>query len=182
MFDFFIGVGVGLIYKFGGVYVFVKVFGSRIKISRGVLVFGWFMGVLVFFDDYINIIIVGNIMRLIIDRMRVFREMLVYIDDLIVVLVVGFVLILMWIGYELVMIGKGFDGVGIIYNFYDVWFLSFLFRFYLILVIILVFIVVYIYRYYGLMFYVEYCVRIMGKVFCDGVKLFMIIEIDFGVL
>lgn len=63
VFDFLIGAGVGLIYKSGGVHALAKVLGSRIKTSRGgASVLGWLMGVLVFFDDYTNTIIVGNTM------------------------------------------------------------------------------------------------------------------------
>lgn len=121
------------------------------------------MGVLVFFDDYTNTIIVGNTMRPITDRTRVSREMLAYIDDSTAAPVAGLALISTWIGYELAMIGKGFDGVGITYNSYDAWLSSLPFRFYSILAIILVFIVAYTHRHYGPMLHAEYRARTTGR-------------------
>lgn len=180
VFDFLIGAGVGLIYKSGGVHALAKVLGSRIKTSRGASVLGWLMGVLVFFDDYTNTIIVGNTMRPITDRTRVSREMLAYIDDSTAAPVAGLALISTWIGYELAMIGKGFDGVGITYNSYDAWLSSLPFRFYSILAIILVFIVAYTHRHYGPMLHAEYRARTTGKVLRDGAKPLMTTETDLG--
>jgi len=180
IFDFLIGAGVGLVYKSGGVHALANALSKRVKTSRGASVLGWLMGVLVFFDDYTNTIIVGNTMRPITDRTRVSREMLAYIDDSTAAPVAGLALISTWIGYELAMIGKGFDGAKVAYNSYDAWLSSVPFRFYSILAIILVFIVAYTHRHYGPMLKAEMRARTEGKVLRDGAKPLMTTETDLG--
>ncbi|NJE29979.1 Na+/H+ antiporter NhaC family protein [Thermococcus sp. 18S1] len=180
IFDFLIGAGVGLIYKSGGVHALARALSKRVKTSRGASVLGWLMGVLVFFDDYTNTIIVGNTMRPITDRTRVSREMLAYIDDSTAAPVAGLALISTWIGYELAMIGSGFENFGITYNSYDAWLSSVPFRFYSILAIILVLIVAYTHRHYGTMLKAEMRARTEGKVLRDGAKPLMTTEVDLG--
>ncbi|ASJ08036.1 sodium:proton antiporter [Thermococcus siculi] len=180
IFDFLIGAGVGLVYKSGGVHALANALSKRVKTSRGASVLGWLMGVLVFFDDYTNTIIVGNTMRPITDKTRVSREMLAYIDDSTAAPVAGLALISTWIGYELAMIGSGFENFGITYNSYDAWLSSLPFRFYSILAIILVFIVAYTHRHYGAMLKAEMRARTEGKVLRDGAKPLMTTETDLG--
>ncbi len=64
LFDFLIGgAGVGLIYKSGSAHAIGRALASRVRTSRGgASVMGWLLGVLIFFDDYTNTIIVGNTM------------------------------------------------------------------------------------------------------------------------
>ncbi|RLF88545.1 Na+/H+ antiporter NhaC family protein, partial [Thermococci archaeon] len=63
VFDFLIGAGVGLIYKSGGAHAIARALTKRMHSSRAASVLGWLLGILVFFDDYTNTIIVGNTMR-----------------------------------------------------------------------------------------------------------------------
>lgn len=180
IFDFLIGAGVGLIYKSGAVHALAASLARRVKSSRGASVLGWILGVLVFFDDYTNTIVVGNTMRPITDRMRISREMLAYIDDSTAAPVAGLALVSTWIGYELLMIGKGFDSANIVYGTYDAWLSSVPYRFYSILAILLVFIVAYTHRHYGPMLKAEYRARTKGKVLRDGAKPLMTTEVDLG--
>ncbi|AHL23184.1 Na+/H+ antiporter NhaC family protein [Thermococcus nautili] len=180
IFDFLIGAGVGLIYKSGGVQALANALAKRVKTSRGASVLGWFLGVLVFFDDYTNTIIVGNTMRPITDRTRVSREMLAYIDDSTAAPVAGIALISTWIGYELSLIKDGFKGASVDYNAYSAWLSSVPFRFYSILAILLVLIVAYTHRHYGAMLKAEYRARTTGKVLRDGAKPLMTTETDLG--
>ncbi|NJE85323.1 Na+/H+ antiporter NhaC family protein [Thermococcus sp. CX2] len=180
IFDFLIGAGVGLIYKSGAVHALAASLARRVKSSRGASVLGWILGVLVFFDDYTNTIVVGNTMRPITDRMRVSREMLAYIDDSTAAPVAGLALVSTWIGYELLMIGRGFDSANVVYGTYDAWLSSVPYRFYSILAIILVFIVAYTHRHYGPMLKAEYRARTEGKVLRDGAKPLMTTEADLG--
>ncbi|ACJ17007.1 NhaC-type sodium/hydrogen antiporter [Thermococcus onnurineus NA1] len=180
IFNFLIGAGVGLIYKSGAVHALAASLVRRVKSSRGASILGWILGILVFFDDYTNTIVVGNTMRPITDRMRVSREMLAYIDDSTAAPVAGLALVSTWIGYELLMIGKGFDNANIVYGTYDAWLSSVPYRFYSILAIILVFIVAYTHRHYGPMLKAEYRARTEGKVLRDGAKPLMTTEVDLG--
>ena len=72
----------------------------------------WLLGVLIFFDDYANTLIVGNTMRPITDRLRISREKLAYIVDSTAAPVVSIALITTWIGYEVSLIDEALQGRG----------------------------------------------------------------------
>ncbi|MDV3103228.1 Na+/H+ antiporter NhaC family protein [Thermococcus waiotapuensis] len=180
LFDFLIGAGVGLIYKSGGASAIGRALANKVRTSRSAAVMGWLMGVLVFFDDYTNTIIVGNTMRPITDRTRVSREMLAYIDDSTAAPVAGIALVSTWIGYEIGLIGKAFQGLKVDYGAYVAWLHSVPYTFYSILAIILVFIVAYTHRHFGAMLHAEYRARTTGKVLRDGARPLMTTEVDLG--
>jgi tetracycline resistance efflux pump len=60
-------------------------FGDRVaalvKSARGALVATWFMGLVIFLDDYLNALAVGAAMAPVTDRFRISREKLAYIVD-----------------------------------------------------------------------------------------------------
>jgi len=60
----------------------------------------WFTGLIIFFDDYANTLIVGNTLRPITDKYRVSREKLAYIVDGTAAPVAAIALVSTWIGYE----------------------------------------------------------------------------------
>jgi len=185
LFDFLIGAGVGLIYKSGGAFAVGRALASKVRTSRGASVMGWLLGVLVFFDDYANTIIVGNTMRPITDRTRVSREMLAYIDDSTAAPVAGIALVSTWIGYEVGLIGDAFKelhvDLGAIGGPYSAWAHSVPYRFYSIFAIILVFLVAFFHRHYGPMLHAEMRARTTGKVLRDGARPLMTTETDLGV-
>lgn len=55
------------------------------------------LGVIIFIDDYFNVLMVGEIMKCIIDKFKISCEMLVYVVDLIVVFICVFVLFFIWV-------------------------------------------------------------------------------------
>ena len=71
----------------------------------------WLLGVLIFFDDYANTLIVGNTMRSVTDRFRISREKLAYIVDSTAAPVASVAFITTWIGAELGYIGDGIEQV-----------------------------------------------------------------------
>jgi len=184
LFDFLIGAGVGLIYKSGGAFAVGRALASRVRTSRGASVMGWLLGVLIFFDDYTNTIIVGNTMRPITDRTRVSREMLAYIDDSTAAPVAGIAIVSTWIGYEVGLIGDAFGKLNVdltpVGGAYGAWMHSVPYRFYSILAIILVFLVAFFHRHYGAMLKAEMRARTTGKVLRDGAKPLMTTEVDLG--
>src|SRR5690606_29113979 len=58
------------------------------------------MGLVVFFDDYANTLVVGTSARPLADRMKVSREKLAYIVDSTAAPVAGLALVSTWVGYE----------------------------------------------------------------------------------
>lgn len=180
LYDFLIGAATGLIYKSGAANAFVRAVTKKINNSRRASLLGWLLGVIIFFDDYANTVVVGNTMRPITDRTRVSREMLAYIDDSTAAPVAGLALISSWIGYEIGLIGDSFDRLGITLGAYAAWLSSVPYRFYSILAIILVFIVALTHRHYGPMLKAEYRARTTGKVIRDGATPMMATESDLG--
>ncbi|WP_456452481.1 Na+/H+ antiporter NhaC family protein [Thermococcus sp.] len=180
LFDFLIGAGVGLIYKSGGAFAIGRALANRVRSSRGASIMGWILGVLIFFDDYTNTIIVGNTMRPITDRTRVSREMLAYIDDSTAAPVAGLAIVSTWIGYEVGLIGDAFKDLNVSYGAYVAWMHSVPFRFYSILAILLVLIVAATHRHYGPMLKAEMRARTEGKVLRDGARPLMTTEVDLG--
>lgn len=67
----------------------------------------WFMGVLIFFDDYANTLVVGNTMRPVADRLRISRQKLAYLVDSTAAPVAAIAFITTWIGAELGYIETG---------------------------------------------------------------------------
>lgn len=180
LFDFLIGAGVGLIYKSGGAMAIARALTKTVRTSKAASLMGWLLGVLVFFDDYTNTIIVGNTMRPITDKTRVSREMLAYIDDSTAAPVAGLALVSTWIGFEVGLIGESFQDLGVTLGPYAAWVSSVPYRFYSIFAIILVFLVAFTHRHYGPMLHAEYRARTEGKVLRDGAKPMMTTEIDLG--
>lgn len=66
----------------------------------------WFTGLIIFFDDYANTLIVGNTLRPITDRHKVSREKLAYIVDSTAAPVAAIALVSTWIGTEVREISK----------------------------------------------------------------------------
>src|SRR5688500_12768887 len=65
----------------------------------------WIMGVLIFFDDYANTLIVGNTMRPVTDRLNISREKLAYIVDSTAAPMAAIAVISTWVGFEISLIG-----------------------------------------------------------------------------
>ena len=71
----------------------------------------WFMGILIFFDDYANTLVVGNTMRPVADRLHISREKLAYIVDSTAAPVAAIAFITTWIGAELGYIASGIESI-----------------------------------------------------------------------
>src|SRR5690606_19121249 len=69
------------------------------------LFFTWLAGIMIFFDDYANTLIVGNTMRPVTDRLRVSREKLAYIVDSTAAPIAAIAVISTWVGFEISLIG-----------------------------------------------------------------------------
>ncbi len=100
------------------------------------------LGLAIFFDDYANVLVVGNTMRPITDRLRISREKLAYIVDSTAAPVSALAIITTWIGFMVSTIDDGLDALGAEdLNAYGLFLDSLAFAFYPILAIVLVWIV-----------------------------------------
>ena len=72
---------IALIEKSGGAYAFGQWISKKAKTKKASLMWTWFLGVVIFIDDYLNSLTVGSCMTKLTDQHRVPREFLSYIVD-----------------------------------------------------------------------------------------------------
>jgi Na+/H+ antiporter NhaC len=140
LFSLMIGGMVGIITRNGGMTSIVRLIVSRAKTAIGGQVSVWIMGVMIFFDDYSNTLVVGNTARPMTDQLKISREKLAYIVDSTAAPVACIALITTWIGYEVGLVGEAMSGLeGINEAPYTVFLRSIPFSFYPIFAVIMVF-------------------------------------------
>ncbi len=127
----------------------------------------WLMGVIIFFDDYTNTLIVGNSMRPLTDRLRISREKLSYIVDSTAAPITSLAVITSWIGFEISLINQSFVSLGVDRNPFTTFVSSLPYSFYPILAILFVLFIVVSGRDYGPMLGAERRARSTGKVSSD---------------
>lgn len=81
LFTILLGLLVGLLAKSGAAYALGDWAGKKIKSRTGALIFTWFFGLLIFFDDYFNSLTIGTCMRPLFDAKKISRAKLAYILD-----------------------------------------------------------------------------------------------------
>lgn len=79
---------------------------------RGAMISSWLAGLIVFFDDYANCMVVGNSMGPVCDRNGVSRAKLAYIVDSTAAPVASLTLVSTWVGYEVGLIDDALASVG----------------------------------------------------------------------
>ncbi len=134
-----IGGIIQLVTKMGGAKALAESFAKRADTPRKAQLFTWFLGLCVFFDDYANSLIVGPIMRPVMDKLKVSREKLAFVVDATAAPVAGIAIISTWIGLEISLIAAGFESVGVTnvtgfgiflqtipYRFYNIFILLFI--------------------------------------------------------
>lgn len=114
-----------------------------------------FMGILIFFDDYSNLLIVGNTMRPLSDKYNISREKLSFIVDSTAAPIASLMIISAWIGYELGVIGDALRGLNIPTEAYILFLNSIPYRFYAIILIIFIFLTAVLKREFGPMYSAE---------------------------
>ena len=134
-----IGGIIQLVTKMGGAQALADAFAKRADTPRKAQLFTWFLGLCVFFDDYANSLIVGPIMRPVMDKLKVSREKLAFVVDATAAPVAGIAIISTWIGLEISLIAAGFESIGVTnvtgfgiflqtipYRFYNIFILLFI--------------------------------------------------------
>lgn len=81
VFSCLLGALVAMISRMGGVRAIVEALARKGSTRRSSQLITWVSGVLIFFDDYANALLVGNTMRPVTDSYRVSREKLAYLVD-----------------------------------------------------------------------------------------------------
>ncbi len=130
IFSLTLGGMVGVISKMGGAQGIVRSLSRFASDARRGQIATWAMGILIFFDDYANTLIVGNTMRPLTDKLRISREKLAYLVDATAAPVANIAIISTWIGYELSLINDSFQTIGLHDNAYITFFKTIPYNFY----------------------------------------------------
>lgn len=111
VFSLLIGGMVSIITANGSMRALVNRISKRAKTKKQGQFVTWVMGVLIFFDDYANTMVVGNTIRPLTDKLKISREKLAYIVDSTAAPIAAIALVTTWIGAELLYIEEGVSGL-----------------------------------------------------------------------
>lgn len=166
VFSLLIGGMVAIISKNGGMVGVVNALSRYAKGPRSSQAVTYLLGVVIFFDDYANTLIVGNTMRPVTDKYRVSREKLAYIVDATAAPVAAVAFITTWIGAELGYIDDGLRTLNLHgeYTPYSVFISSLKYSYYTIFTLIFMAMLIYMKKDYGPMLKAEKRARSTGQV------------------
>lgn len=110
-FSLLMGAMVGVIHRIGAMRSAVETLLPLARSRRSAQFVGWCMGMIVFFDDYANTLLLGNALRPLFDRLKISREKLAYLVDSTAAPVAGLALISTWVAGEIGYIDEGLGNV-----------------------------------------------------------------------
>jgi Na+/H+ antiporter NhaC len=132
------GAMVGVINRSGGMRGLIAALTPLARGRMGGQLVAWFLGLLVFFDDYANTVLLGTTLRPLFDRLRISREKLAFVVDATAAPVAGLIPVSTWVAGEISFVQQGLDQSGhgdwnafelfinsIPYRFYVLWMLLF---------------------------------------------------------
>lgn len=125
-----IGGVIALISKMGGAKAVAVTLSKKSKSRVSAQIITFLLGLIVFFDDYANSLIVGPIMRPVFDKMKISREKLAFIVDATAAPIAGIAIISTWVGYEIGLIQSGFDSINVAQNGFNIFLQTMPYRFY----------------------------------------------------
>ncbi len=138
VFSLLLGGMLGLMTQSGGAKGLASWVGTDSTSRRRAQLTTWFLGLLIFFDDYANSLLIGSSMRPVTDRLRISREKLAFLVDATAAPVASLALISSWIGVEVGYIGEQLTQLGIERDAYVTFIETIPFRFYPILMLLFV--------------------------------------------
>jgi len=164
VFTLLFGGVIGLISRSGGTTGIANSLSKFAKTRKSGMIATWLSGLIIFFDDYANALVVGNLMRPITDKLKISREKLSFIVDATSAPVASIFIVSSWIGYEVGLIQDGLTAIGSPLNAYSVFLDSIIFRFYPIAMLVFIFILAITNRDFGSMLKAERRALKEGKV------------------
>ena len=130
---------VGLITRTGGIRGLMDSISGWANSAKSTQVATYCMGLVIFFDDYANTILVGATMRPLTDRFRVAREKLAYLVDSTAAPVAGISVLSTWIAFEVSTFSAQLPAAGLEpSDGYAIFIQSLPYRFYCILTLVFV--------------------------------------------
>ena len=104
---------VGVMSRAGGMAGLVERSRRFARSARSAQAMTWLSGLIVFFDDYANCMLVGSTLRPVTDRLRVSREKLAFLVDSTAAPVAGLSLLSTWIAYQVSLFAPQLSAAGI---------------------------------------------------------------------
>lgn len=171
LFSLMIGGMVGIISKNGGTFGIVNhLVKYATNAQRGQSATA-ILGLVIFFDDYANTLVVGNTMRPVTDRLRISREKLAYLVDSTAAPVASLALVTTWIGYEVGLVGTAVAQIpNLNEGAYSIFLNSIPYSFYPIFALFFLFVIAHSRRDFGPMYHAEMRARTTGKVLGDDAR------------
>ncbi len=126
------------------------------------------MGVLVFFDDYANSLLVGNMMRPFTDKLKISREKLSYLVDSTAAPIASLAIISTWSIFQMSLLDGPYQQFGVTENPYITFIRSIPYSFYCLFTLIFVFMNIFSKREFGAMHKAETRVVNTGEVLRPG--------------
>ena len=160
---------VGIMTTSGGVRGTMQLVARLARGARSTQFATWLMGLVVFFDDYANCILVGSTMRPLTDRYRISREKLAYLVDSTAAPVAGISIFSTWIAFEVSTFSAQLPAAELLASDgYRVFVETIPFRFYCFLSLALAAMIAISGRDFGPMLAAERRARTTGKLVRDG--------------
>jgi Na+/H+ antiporter NhaC len=159
---------VGVASRAGGVRGLLERMLALVRSARSALLATWGMGLLIFFDDYANCMLVGSTMRPLTDRLRISREKLAYIVDSTAAPVAGISLLSTWTAFLVSVYSPQLPEVGIGDAGYAIFLETLPYRFYCLFTLLFVFLVAVSGRDFGPMARAEARARTTGQLIRAG--------------
>ena len=110
-FTLLMGAMVEVIRQSGGMLAIVNQLASVARGRRSGQLMTWFLGLIIFFDDYANTLLLGTTMRELCDRLKISREKLAYLVDSTAAPVAGLAIVSTWVAGEIGYINAGLHGL-----------------------------------------------------------------------
>ncbi len=155
VFSLLIGAVVQIIRKNGGMHGLVQRLARKVTTPQKGMFLNWLLGVLIFFDDYANTLVVGNTVRPVTDKLKISRAKLAYIVDSTAAPVACLAFVTTWIGVELSYIQEGLNQLPSEVSPYQLFLQSLPYRFYPFLALIFILFLIFQRKDYGPMWKAE---------------------------
>ena len=176
-----LGVGAAFMYKTGGSNGLIRILESKLTTKRRVLFLPYILGILVFFNDYANSVIVGNASKDITGKNKVSREKLAYVLDSTSAPMATIGPVSDWIGYQVSIIAGAFASAAIVgVEPYYAFLQSIPWNFYAILSLVAVPTFILMNRDFGPMAKAEYRAETTGQLIEEGATPLSSVEEDLG--
>ncbi|WP_164667911.1 Na+/H+ antiporter NhaC family protein [Virgibacillus doumboii] len=108
-----LGTGAAFMFKTGGSQGLIRVLEKKLTTGKRVQFLTYFLGLIIFFNDYVNSVIVGNATKDITAKKKISREKLSYVLDSTAAPIATIGPVSDWIGFQVSLIAAAFASIGI---------------------------------------------------------------------